>query len=95
MKQILRRNTEAVEAASQKGQAARHCWKDLRDWLVEDGQESDDTWARSFDNPCTCLLPFGHEGSHKWTPDDEIELHFVSGSEVLASQTATETEGKK
>lgn len=24
----------------------------------------------------TCLLPSGHEGPHKWTPDDEIPVRY-------------------
>lgn len=39
-----------------------HCW--------EAGPNDEDGCST------TCMLPLGHDGSHKWTRDDEIQITF-------------------
>lgn len=55
-----------------------HCWKDYREWLVEQGREySDEHIATYHDGNKTCLAADGHDGDHEWIPDDDIVIKLA------------------
>lgn len=54
----------------------KHCWKDLREYLEETGQEDSDEWIAAHENNKTCLLPDGHDSPHEWTDDAGIQIQF-------------------
>lgn len=49
-----------------------HCW--------DSGPETEDGWST------TCMLLDGHEGSHEWTRDDEIQVAFEDAASEASLQ---------
>jgi hypothetical protein len=53
-----------------------HCWKDKQEWAEETFGRYSDEYVSAWEHNCTCMLPAGHDGPHKWTPDDGIVVEF-------------------
>lgn len=50
-----------------------HCWQDYADFH---GFGSDEWADAKVNGGRTCMLPDGHDGPHKWTPDESITVTF-------------------
>lgn len=63
-----------------------HCWVGYDDYLYStDRQKYYDRYLDRFEGligSATCLLPDGHAGRHRWTPDDDIEVGLRELPEV-------------
>jgi hypothetical protein len=62
--------------------AERHCWKDGPEEIVQEGGEEGQWWTRLRPVGSTCLLPDGHPGEHRFTPDDQLVIQFAPKEEA-------------
>lgn len=54
-----------------------HCWASKADWLAEKHGINSIEHLDAVCNPGFCLLESGHDGPHKWVPDNEIIIEVV------------------
>ena len=56
-----------------------HCWADKLEWITDTYGDLSPEYCEHQVNGAnaTCLLPDGHDGSHVWTPDDDIVVTFT------------------
>ena len=60
-----------------------HCWKDEADYVDSVFGHGSPEWAAAIARGgASCMLELGHAGDHKFTPDDEISVRFVTTAEV-------------
>lgn len=52
------------------------CWHDKQAYMEDVYGFGSDKWAEAQENPATCMLPAGHAGPHRWTPDECITVNF-------------------
>ena len=62
-----------------------HCWWGLRDEIEKvfgwGSKEWAETYQEAWENE-TCMLLQGHKGPHNFTPDSEVQITFLPGSDT-------------
>jgi hypothetical protein len=63
---------------ARKGLAMKHCWKSKAEQYL--GNEVNCSRRRrrlEQEEPATCMLEYGHDGPHEFTPDKNITVRFT------------------